>query len=108
MTEGDFQAKAIKYLESRGAYVVNQWGTPVSGSGVPDLLVCYHGRFVALECKHPEAAIPNGLTVVHDRFAEPAQRMHLARIRKAGGEAFVINGMPQLELMLDWIDHDEI
>ena len=57
MAESALQREIHEYTEKRGGYVVNQWGTALSGSGVPDILVCYRGRFIAWECKHPSKKI---------------------------------------------------
>ena len=55
---------------------------PVTGgygrSGVPDIVVCYKGRFLAVECK----AGYNKPTAL--------QEAEMAKIRKAGGETLVV------------------
>ena len=51
MKESALQNKVIKYLEDKGAYVVKV--IAASKSGVPDLLVCYKGKFISIELKAP-------------------------------------------------------
>jgi hypothetical protein len=66
-------------LKRLGAYHC----TPVSGgfgnSGVPDILVCYKGRFIGIECK----AGKGRLTAL--------QEHNLNAIELSGGVALVIN-----------------
>lgn len=47
--EKDVQRKAIKYLESKGFYVIKIISANFSGK--PDLICCYSGRFIAIEIK---------------------------------------------------------
>lgn len=51
MKEQDYQRKIIKYLETRGAYVVKV--ITASKKGVPDVLACYKGQFIGIEVKTP-------------------------------------------------------
>ena len=49
--EGKVKKKVQQILKDRGAY----YFSPVTGgfgrSGIPDIIVCYKGNFVAIECK---------------------------------------------------------
>ena len=49
MSERTFQTRAIKWLRAQGAYVVNISVSTVRGT--PDLVICYRGKFLALELK---------------------------------------------------------
>lgn len=74
MLEKNFQKNVKKYLQEKGAYVVNYVAQSVYGvNGIPDLLVCYNGRFIGLELKVP----PYKATEI--------QIVNLKKIRKAGG-----------------------
>ncbi len=77
--EGKVKDKVVKILKQYGVY----YFFPVTGgfgmSGVPDIICCHNGRFIAIECK----AGKNKTTALQDA--------HLARIRAAGGVAVVIN-----------------
>ena len=53
MKEQDIQKKIITYLESIGAYVVKV--ITANKSGVPDILACLDGNFIAIEVKTPES-----------------------------------------------------
>jgi hypothetical protein len=56
-TEGDFKKQVRDYLDGRGIHYHNAFqsrrGAYGSKLGVSDLIVCYRGRYVALELKAP-------------------------------------------------------
>jgi hypothetical protein len=54
--EASIQQDIIEYLRGQGAYVRNMPGTAITGKGTADLLVCYRGRFVAIEVKRPDGS----------------------------------------------------
>lgn len=76
--EKRFETKVRKFLEERGAYVVKYFGCGFSQAGVPDLLCCYKGRFIALEIKS-EKGHPSDL-----------QLFNVRKINEAGGMALVL------------------
>ena len=52
MNESQFQAKVIKFLkELPRTWYVKIWGGGFMKAGIPDILCCINGRFVALELK---------------------------------------------------------
>jgi len=51
MKEQDYQKKIVKALEAKGAYVVKV--VAATKKGVPDILACYRGHFLAIEVKTP-------------------------------------------------------
>lgn len=77
--EAKVKKAVTKILKDRGAY----YFTPVTGgfgaSGVPDIVACFHGKFIGIECK----AGNNQPTAL--------QQKNLDDIEKAGGVALVIN-----------------
>ena len=77
--EAKVKAKLYKVLKEWGVY----YFSPVTGgygkSGVPDIICCYKGRFIAIECK----AGKNKPT--------PLQEAEMEKIRAAHGVAAVIN-----------------
>jgi hypothetical protein len=77
--EKKVKAKVVTQLKMLGAY----YFYPVTGgygaSGVPDIIVCYKGRFFGLECK----ANGNKPTAL--------QQMNLEKIAAQGGIALVID-----------------
>ena len=77
--EAKVKRKVRSLLELAGAY----YAMPVTGgygaSGVPDFLVCHHGRFIGIECK----AGTNKPTAL--------QISNMQKIELAGGTTVVIN-----------------
>lgn len=77
--EGRVKDKVTKLLKSYNVY----YFFPVTGgygvSGIPDIVCCHNGRFIAFECK----AGKNKTTALQDR--------QLEMIRQSGGIALVIN-----------------
>jgi hypothetical protein len=77
--EGRVKDKITKLLKSYNVY----YFFPVTGgygvSGIPDIVCCHNGRFIAIECK----AGKNKTTALQDR--------QLEMIRQSGGIALVIN-----------------
>lgn len=71
-----------KFLRSHGAWVYKTHGSQYGRAGVPDLIVCYEGRFYALEVKKPEGGRVSRL-----------QEIEIERIRKARGIATVVRSV---------------
>ena len=71
--------KVVKILKSHGIYYFFPTTFGMGRSGVPDIICCFNGSLLAIECK----AGKNKTTALQD--------MEIAAIRKAGGTAFVIN-----------------
>jgi hypothetical protein len=78
MTEAQFQAKVIRFLKEQNIYLVKVWGGGFQKSGIPDLLCCVNGYFVAVELKSEK-----GLTA-------KLQDYNLDRIRESGGVGMVL------------------
>lgn len=76
--EKKFETKVRKFLEAKGAYVVKYFGCGFSQAGVPDLLCCYKGRFIALEIKAERG------------HASDLQLYNVRKINDAGGIALVL------------------
>jgi len=88
--EQQYQSKIVKYLESRGAYVVKV--VAASKKGVPDILACYKGQFIAIEVKTPETR----------SNVSKLQDYNLNKISKAGGISGVaVHPDDLFKLMLD-------
>lgn len=77
--ESKVKRKVHAVLKDRGAYAVNYIGGQYANSGTPDILVCYKGRFIGIECK----AGRNKPTAL--------QIKNLRDIETAGGLSLVIN-----------------
>lgn len=88
MRESALQSKVIKYLQSEGAYVVKV--VAASKDGVADLLVCYRGLFLALECKAPGKL--NGVS--------PLQSYNINEVKKAGGISLAFDSLDTVKELI--------
>ena len=86
MLESKIQKKIIDYLKSKGAYVVKTIRT--NRNGTPDLLCCYRGRFIAVECKRPGKEL------------DALQKYHREQIRKAGGVSIKADDLHAIDQLL--------
>ena len=77
--EAKVKKRAVAQLKTLGAYyfypVTGGWGK----SGVPDIVACYKGLFLGLECKAGKGK-PTKL-----------QELNLKQIDEAGGYALIVN-----------------
>ena len=77
--EAKVKKKVVALLKQRSVYFFY----PVTGgygrSGVPDIIACYNGRFIGIECK----AGKNKPT--------PLQEKNLNEIQASGGISLVVN-----------------
>lgn len=85
MKEQGIQRKIIKWLEAEGYYVVKV--ISASKSGVPDLLCCVKGYFVAIEVKTPNTR--NNVSEL--------QKYNLDTVLKSGGYSLVAWELEQVK-----------
>jgi len=85
---GDIRRACIK----RGAFAFKIHGGPTMMAGLPDLIVCYRGRFIGMETKMPG----NTTSKIQDR--------RIDEIREAGGDAGVVRSVRDAEALLDAVD----
>ena len=71
--------KVVAILREHGAYYFFPPSNGFGRAGIPDIVICHRGRFIAVECK----AGSNKPTAL--------QLRELDNIRKAGGVAIVVN-----------------
>ena len=77
-SEKNFENQVKKWLKEHGAWYVKTWSNGIQRSGIPDLLICWKGRFIGLELK-----AENGR-------ASELQKHEVEQIRKAGGIALIV------------------
>ena len=77
--EAKVKKTVVKHLKAMGAYYFYPVTGGYGGSGVPDIVGCYQGKFFGFECK----AGKNTPT--------PLQEKNLRDIKKMGGIAVVVN-----------------
>lgn len=77
--EKTFENKIKTFLKAEGAWFIKYWaGSQFTKSGIPDILACVNGYFVAVEVK-AQNGTPSEL-----------QLHNIQKIRDAGGFAFVL------------------
>lgn len=77
--EKNFENRVKKFLTEQGCWVLKYWGGgQFTKAGIPDLLVCCNGHFLAIELK-----ATNGRP-------SPLQLHTIEEIKKAGGTALVL------------------
>jgi Holliday junction resolvase len=91
--ERKVKLRVTKLLSGRGAY----WFYPVASgygsAGIPDIVCCYQGKFVGIECK-----AGSGKTTA-------LQENNLDRIKACGGFALVVReDLTELISLLDLLD----
>lgn len=91
--ENKIQSSIIKYLKAKKCFVVK---TIISNqSGIPDLLCCINGKFVAFEVKD-----------IGKRPTE-LQKYKINEIIKSGGYAYVIDSVNEVKQIYELIfSHD--
>lgn len=76
--EKTFENKIKKYLTEYGIWHVKYFANGFTKSGIPDILACCNGHFLAIEVK-AENGKPSEL-----------QLYHIDKIKQAGGYAVVV------------------
>lgn len=93
MPEASVVAGCQRTLTRRGAWWVNVHGSGVGRNGIADILACYRGWFLAVECKAPKGGRLTKL-----------QRYELDKVKLAAGVAIVVQHVEHLVAVLDAID----
>lgn len=77
--EKQFENKVKAFLKNNGCWFLKYWGgAAYTKSGIPDILVCCKGRFIAVEVKAPNGK-PSDLQIYN-----------LRQIDRAGGLAILL------------------
>jgi len=84
MLEKDITAAIMKYLKSlSGCFCWKQPGGLYSTAGLPDVICCYHGMFVAFEVKTNVGRLSK------------LQEVTIKKIREADGRAFKVTSVSE-------------
>ena len=86
MLENKIQAKILKELKKAGIYAHKNITT--NKKGIPDIICCVHGKYLALEIKQPGGK-PTEL-----------QLYNIKQIRESGGMAQVVYSWNDVEEIL--------
>ena len=76
--EKSFETKIKDYLKSNGCWYVKYFANRMTKSGIPDILACINGYFVAIEVKATNGK-PTEL-----------QKWNIKEIRKSGGISVIV------------------
>lgn len=89
LKEKAVENKIKKWLKDRNYWFFKVHGSIFQPSGIPDILACINGKFVAIEVKRSEGGI-----------ISPLQKAQIAKIKENGGIAGVANSMEEfLEIL---------
>ena len=93
-SEQAIQSDILKYLKSVGAYTIKV--SAATKAGIPDIICCYKGRFIAIEVKRPETK----------NNASPLQVANITMIINAQGEAIVAWDKEMVKTFINNIDKE--
>lgn len=91
-SEATITKRIQRMLKSRGAWQIKYFPGLYGTRGVPDLLVCYRGRFVALEVKNAYGQVSD------------TQAIQMRKLREAGAYVETVRSVEDAEGILDEID----
>lgn len=90
MKEKSIENKIKAYLKSiDGMYFFKEHGGLYGTAGVPDIICCYKGKFIAFEVKAPDGKT----TVLQDAT--------IKRIIGAGGSAYVVRSVEEVKSIIN-------
>jgi penicillin-binding protein-related factor A (putative recombinase) len=86
MLEKDITNKILKYLKTQDkCYCFKEHGGSYGSAGIPDIICCYHGRFVAFEVKTEKGKTTK------------LQEVNIRNIREACGVALVVRSLDEVK-----------
>lgn len=88
--EGRVKQAVKKWLSDREIYYYMPVSYGMGRNGAPDLICCYQGRFLGIECKAPGKR----------RDVTPNQIRELTAIKKAGGIVLIVDDVSLLDAAL--------
>lgn len=91
MREKNFEEKIKDYLKSKNIWFVKYFANSFTPSGIPDLLCCVNGYFLAIEIKAPKGR-PTSL-----------QKYTLEKIKESKGIAIVLypKGFEDFKILIE-------
>ena len=93
MNEAAITAAIQRYLKTvPHCFFWKEFGGQYGTAGLPDIIVCYRGRFVAFEVKTPSGR-PSKL-----------QEITIAKIKAAKGEAFIVRSVQEVRHILETLE----
>ena len=95
MLESDIVAAILRLLKKTPfCFAWKEHGGMYGTAGIPDVIVCYRGRFVAFEVKTPLGKLTN------------IQENTITRIKNAKGQAFKVTSAAEVAAILKQLEDD--
>lgn len=96
--EKTFENKVKKYIEEQGGWQVKFFANRMTKTGIPDILACINGYFLAIEVKAKNGK-PSEL-----------QKYHVKKINDAGGYAIILypNQDVQFKQLIALLKNDKL
>lgn len=94
--EGRVKAKCKTILKERGIWYYMPVQNGMGVVGIPDLICCWDGKFLAIETKAPGKI----------RALTANQKLQIRKIKEASGYALVIDNPDTLEAWLDGTERE--
>jgi hypothetical protein len=92
MNEKEITSQIKEYLKTlKDCFFWKEHGGQFGQAGIPDLIVCYRGRFIAFEVKTEKGK----LSVL--------QAVTIRQIQKAGGTAAVVRSVEEVKAIISQI-----
>jgi hypothetical protein len=89
MLEKDIVTAILRYLKTvPGCFCWKTHGGMYGTAGLPDIVLCYRGRFVAFEVKRENGRLTR------------LQEITLEKIRKAKGEAYKVTSVKEVQQII--------
>jgi len=93
MNEAAITAAITRYLKTvPHCFFFKEHGGQYGTAGLPDIICCYRGHFVAFEVKTPTGR-PSKL-----------QMVTIAKIKAAKGEAFIVRSVQEVQKILESLE----
>lgn len=93
MIEKDIVTAIMRYLKTVPmCFAWKEHGGMYGTAGIPDIICCYHGRFVAFEVKTPSGKLTK------------LQEIMIMKIKAAKGEAYKVTSVEEVKSILDSLE----
>lgn len=93
MLEKNITNKILKYLKTLDkCYSFKEHGGSYGSAGIPDIICCYHGKFVAFEVKNEK-----GKTTA-------LQDINIRNIKRADGIAVVVRSLEEVKTVIESLE----
>lgn len=93
MKESNIVTAIMKYIRSMpNSFCFKEHGGVYGANGIPDIICCINGRFVAFEVKTPSGRLTK------------LQETTIQRIRRAKGEAYKVTSVEEVKEILQNLD----